>query len=125
MQIIKLGASVIALITALGGFMSWKYGTTSPCEAAGTAIRDEMPKIMDYLAEKDFRFRAVRIGGSIFQGGDALMTAVTAETVRGEIEKRNAVECVYLVGQRELDRAGFHATIGDRLADDLAKRLNF
>ena len=125
MGIIRLGASVIALVTALGGYMSWKYGTTSACEAAGTAIRLDMPDILDDLAETDVRFRALKIGGAIFGSSDAIVSGVAGEVARAHVEDRTAVECAYLVGQREIDSKGFRATVGEALADDLARRLPF
>lgn len=125
MWIFRTSASVLALVTALGGFMSWKYSTTSPCEAAGVAIRDEMPAIMEHLAETDTRFRALQIGGAIFGDVGALVSGVAGELARQEVEDKSAVECVYIVGRRELDSKGFHAMIGERMADSLAARLSF
>lgn len=125
MGLIKWITSLIALATAVGGFMSFKYGTTSPCEAAGTAIRTEMPKIMDYLAENDVRFRALKVGRALFGTGDAMVTGITSEIAAREVEGKTAIECVYLVGQRELDRSGFHKAVGDKIADDMARRLSF
>lgn len=125
MQIIKLGASVIALVTALGGYMSWKYNTTSVCEAAGTAIQTEMPQILDDLAENDIRFQALKVGRALFSTGDAVFTGITAEIARNEVENATAVECAYLVGQREIDAAGFRQTVGERVSDELLRRLSF
>lgn len=125
MGIIKTGASVVALVTALGGYMSWKYGTTSACEAAGTAIRLDMPKILDDLAAEDIRFRALRVGGALFGSSDALISGIAGEVARSEVEDRTALECAYLVGQREIDSAGFRKTVGEAIADDLAGRLPF
>lgn len=125
MGLIRTGASVIALVTALGGYMSWKYGTTSPCEAAGTAIRLDMPKILDDLAETDLRFRALRVGGALLGTSDAFVSGIAGEVARSEVADRTGLECAYLVGQREIDSAGFRKTVGEAIADDLAGRLPF
>lgn len=125
MRILKLIAGVIALITALGGYMSFRYSTTSACEAAQKGIRDDMPKIIDDLAERDARFRALKVGGALFGGVDTLARGVTAELAADQVADKSALECAYLVGQRELDSAGFRKTVGDALADDLARRLSF
>ncbi|MCI4662717.1 MAG: hypothetical protein MRY63_12965 [Neomegalonema sp.] len=124
MRLIKLITALIALSTAVGGFMSFKYGTTSTCEAAGKAIRDEMPAILDDLAENDLRFRALKVGRAMFGTGDAIMRGVTSELAAKEIEGRNALECTYLVGRRELDRSGFRKEMGEQFSAELLRRLN-
>lgn len=123
MRIIKLGASVIALVTALGGYVSWKYGTTSVCEAAGIAIRDEMPKVIDELAETDARFRALRIGRALSPTADVVLSGVSGELARREAEKATAIECAMMVGWREVDAPGFRASVASRVSDELAANL--
>lgn len=122
---LKLIAGVIAVITALGGYMSWKYGTTSSCEAAGKAMRDEMPAVIDELAETDIRFRALKVGGALLNGVDAFATGIAAEMAKDAAQDASAVECVMMVGRRELDPSGFRKAMGERMGDELAQRLPF
>lgn len=125
MSIFKMIAGVIAIVTALGGYMSWKYSTTSACEAANRAIGDEMPRILEDLAERDPRFRALRVGGALFSGVETFMAGAAAQAAESETRDLSGLQCAYMVGQRELNPSGFREQVGDRLADQLAARLPF
>ena len=121
----KLIAGVIAVVTAAGGFMSWKYSTTSTCEAAEKAIVAEMPKILDDLADRDARFKALKVGGALFGGVETFVAGAASQLATEEVEDSSALDCVMLVAQRELDPSGFREEIGDRMADKLASNLSF
>lgn len=121
----KFIAGVIAVITALGGFMSWKYSTTSACEAARQAIVAEMPDILDDLAERDARFKALKVGGALFGGVDAFVKGAASQLAEDEVKDSSALECAWMIGQREIDPSGFREKMGDRMADRLAQNLSF
>lgn len=124
MRIVRLAGVLVAIITVVGGYLSFKYGTTSTCEAAQIAIRDEMPKIVEELAERDNRFRALRVGQALFGSSSALLTGALSELAAEEVADKTAVECGILVLHREVDRAGFRRSVGDDMADRLANALN-
>lgn len=125
MSLFRFIAGVIALITAAGGYMSWKYSTTSTCQAAATAIQQEMPRILDDLADRDPRFKALKVGGALFSGLETFTAGAAAQLAQEETQDKTAVECGVLVVQREFDSAGFRKTVGDEMAEKLRAQLPF
>lgn len=123
--IIRLVAALILLITAVGGYISFRYSTTSICDAAAQAIRAETPKAIDEMAERDLRFKALKVGGALFGGVDAVATGATTEMAARELADKSAVECAFVVGQRELNPSGFRKMIGDKMAAELDARRPF
>ena len=122
MNIFKVIAGVIGIATAAGGYLSFKYSTTSTCEAAKTAIVLESPKVIDELAEEDPAFRLAK-AGSVLLGAEkqieAQMTTIAAE----EVEDKSALECAYMVAQRELTPSSFRKSIAAELKDKIARVL--
>ena len=123
-SIIRLIAAVVVLVTALGGYMSFRYSTTSTCEAAQKAIRDEMPKVLEELAENDLRFRALQVGAALLGSVDTVARGVATEVAAEKVADKSAIECAYMVGWRELDPSGFRKEMGETISDDLAERLS-
>lgn len=122
MNIFKLIAGVIGVATAAGGYMSFKYSTTSSCEAAKTAIVLESPKIIEELGEEDARFRAVQAGATLLGGNDIVETVMT-KVASDEVEDKSALECVYMVAHREISPSGFRKSVAEEMKDRIAAAL--
>lgn len=122
-RLFKWGGSIAALVTGLGGYMSWKYDTTSVCSAAQTAVDQEMPKVMEELSQEDVRFKALAVGRVLLGGGDSLITGAIKELVREKTEDKTAIECATLVGYRELDRSGFREQLRKEIVAEVDARL--
>lgn len=114
---IRFIASIIALTTALGGYISWKYSTTSVCEAARQATIAELPRAVDDLADQDPRFRALRVGQALLGGGEGVVQGVAAELVTAELEDASAAACAVVVARRELTPSAFRADLAQQLSE--------
>ncbi len=126
MRIFKLGGSALALAAALGGYTQFRYTTLSPCGAAEQAVRAEMPKVLDELADTDMRFKALKVGGALLGGGaETVAKGAAAELAARDIANKSVVECVWTVANRELNPSGFRKDLGERFADQLAQKLAF
>lgn len=126
MGLFRWGGSIMAIAAALGGYSQLRYETFTPCGAAEVAVRSEMPKALDELAESDMRFRALKVGGALLGGGvEAAVEGAAAEIAADDVRDKGVIECVVMVAQREFDPKGFREDLGKRFGDRMARSLGF
>lgn len=117
-MIFRIIAGLIAVATAGGGYLSFKYSTTSTCEAARSAVAQEMPRILEDLQEDNTAARITGVIGGLTGSDNQLEALALAEATEG-YEDKSAMECLYMVAERELSPSSFRAGV----VEDLEGRL--
>lgn len=103
---LKLIAGLITVITAALGYLSFKYETTSFCEAAQKAATAEYSAVYEESAEGDFA-ETLKRGVADYLGYGRELEAVQTVGVAEHIEGKSAIECAYMVAERELSPSSF------------------
>ena len=122
---LKVTGFIVGVAIAMVGFVLAKHKTTRLCDAGAAAISAEIPAIIDELSRSDARFRALKVGGILLSGSDAVVKAVAASVVRAYVADAHPAECLAMAVRREFDPIGFREDVGAHLSDALAESLSF
>ncbi len=101
-MIFRIIAGLIAVITAAGGYLSFKYSTTSTCMAAEAAVVQEMPRVLQDLRDNDRRAYIAEL----VLGPSRFRTEAQVVAIEG-VQDRSAFECIQMVVEREVSPSSF------------------